>query len=103
MPPGLQQVCGGLAEFEHTAGLKRAVAQGKQFGRPRRIDAALEKRIQAQLRTGKGIVKVARECGVGIVTVERIAWRWAALSPTLPASSIAVAVITPERMAQSPR
>jgi len=53
------------------AGLKRAVAQGKQFGRPR-IDAALEKRIQAQLRTGKGMLKVARECGVGSGTVQRI-------------------------------
>ena len=53
------------------AGLKRTVAQGKQFGRPR-IDAALEKRIQAQLRTGKGMLKVARECGVGSGTVQRI-------------------------------
>jgi DNA invertase Pin-like site-specific DNA recombinase len=53
------------------AGLKRAGAQGKQLGRPR-INAALEKRIQAQLRTGKGILKVARECGVGSGTVQRI-------------------------------
>ena len=52
------------------AGLKRAVAQGKQLGRPR-IDAALEKRIQAQLRTGKGMLKVARVCGVGSGTVQR--------------------------------
>ena len=53
------------------AGLKRAVAQGKQLGRPR-IDAALEKRIQAQLRSGKGMRKVARELGVGTGTVQRI-------------------------------
>lgn len=53
------------------AGLKRAVAQGKQLGRPR-IDAAIEKRIQAQLRAGKGILKVARECGVGSGTVQRV-------------------------------
>ena len=53
------------------AGLKRAVAQGKQLGRPR-IDAALEKRIQAQLRSGKGMRKVARECGVGTGTVQRV-------------------------------
>ena len=72
------QVCGAFAEFERNmiqqrihAGLKRAVAQGKQLGRPR-IDAALEKRIQAQLRTGKGMLKVARECGVGSGTVQRI-------------------------------
>jgi hypothetical protein len=44
--------------------LERAVGAGKTLGRPR-IDAATEKRIQAQLRTGKGMLKVARECGVG--------------------------------------
>jgi hypothetical protein len=37
-----------------------------------RIDPALEKRIQAHLRGGKGIRKVARECGVGTGTVQRI-------------------------------
>jgi DNA invertase Pin-like site-specific DNA recombinase len=48
------QVCGAFAEFERSmirqrihAGLKRAVAQGTQLGRPR-IDATIEKRIQAQ-------------------------------------------------------
>ena len=72
------QVCGAFAEFERSmirqrvhAGLKRAVAQGKQLGRPR-IDAAIEKRIQAQLRTGKGMLKVARELGVGSGTVQRV-------------------------------
>jgi DNA invertase Pin-like site-specific DNA recombinase len=50
------QVCGAFAEFERSmirqrvhAGLKRAVAQGKQLGRPK-VDPAIEKRIQAQLR-----------------------------------------------------
>jgi DNA invertase Pin-like site-specific DNA recombinase len=73
------QVCGAFGEFERNmirqrihAGLKRAVAQGKQLGRPR-IDPALEKRIQAHLRGGKGIRKIARECGVGTGTVQRIA------------------------------
>jgi DNA invertase Pin-like site-specific DNA recombinase len=72
------QVCGAFAEFERSmirqrvhAGLKRAVAQGKQLGRPR-IDAAIEKRLQTQLRTGKGILKVAREMGVGSGTVQRV-------------------------------
>ena len=54
------------------AGLKRAVEAGKTLGRPR-ISAALEKRIQTQLRAGKGMLKVARECGVGTGTVQRIA------------------------------
>jgi len=73
------QVCGAFAEFERSmirqrvhAGLKRAVEEGKQLGRPK-IDEALEKRIQTQLRAGKGILKVAREIGVGTGTVQRIA------------------------------
>jgi DNA invertase Pin-like site-specific DNA recombinase len=53
------------------AGLKRAVAQGKTLGRPK-VDAALERRIEARLRGGKGIRKIARECGVGTGTVQRI-------------------------------
>ena len=72
------QVCGAFAEFERNmiqqrinAGLKRAVAQGKQLGRPK-VDPAIEKRIQAQLRSGKGMRKVARECGVGTGTVQRV-------------------------------
>ena len=72
------QVCGAFAEFERSmirqrihAGLKRAVAQGTQLGRPR-IDPALEKRIQAHLRGSKCIRKIARECGVGTGTVQRV-------------------------------
>ena len=72
------QVTGAFAEFERSmirqrvnAGLKRAVEAGKQLGRPR-IDPALERRIQSQLRVGKGILKVAAECGVGSGTVQRI-------------------------------
>jgi DNA invertase Pin-like site-specific DNA recombinase len=73
------QVTGAFAEFERSmirqrvhAGLKRAVEAGKTLGRPR-ISAAVEKRIEDRLRDGKGIIKVAREVGVGHGTVERIA------------------------------
>ena len=73
------QVTGAFAEFERSmirqrvnAGLKRAVEQGKQLGRPK-IAPALEKQIQSHLRAGKGILKVAGECGVGTGTVQRIA------------------------------
>jgi DNA invertase Pin-like site-specific DNA recombinase len=72
------QITGAFAEFERSmirqrvnAGLKRAVEEGKQLGRPR-IDPALEKRIQSQLRTGKGMLKIAIELGVGSGTVQRI-------------------------------
>jgi chemotaxis receptor (MCP) glutamine deamidase CheD len=36
------------------------------------LGGALEKRIQAQLRGGQGILKVARELGVGSGTVQRV-------------------------------
>jgi DNA invertase Pin-like site-specific DNA recombinase len=72
------QVTGAFAEFERSmirqrvhAGLKRTVEQGKTLGRPR-ISKALEKRIRAQLRAGKGILRVARKIGVGTGTVQRI-------------------------------
>src|SRR4029077_16717173 len=73
------QITGAFAEFERSmirqhigAGLRRAVEAGKQLGRPK-IDPALEKRIQSQLRAGKGMLAVARECKVGTGTVQRIA------------------------------
>src|SRR6516165_9443684 len=72
------QITGAFAEFERSmirqrinAGLKRAIEAGKQLGRPR-IDPALEKRIQSQLQAGKGMLKVAAECGVGSGTVQRV-------------------------------
>ena len=73
------QVTGAFGEFERSmirqrvhAGLKRAAQEGRYPGRPR-ISNAMEKRIQTQLRAGKGILKVAREVGVGTGTVQRIA------------------------------
>jgi DNA invertase Pin-like site-specific DNA recombinase len=72
------QVTGAFAEFERSmirqrvnAGLKRAVEQGKQLGRPK-VNSAIERRIQSHLRAKTGILKVARECGVGTGTVQRI-------------------------------
>jgi DNA invertase Pin-like site-specific DNA recombinase len=72
------QVTGAFAEFERSmirqrvnAGLRRAVEQGKQLGRPK-IAPAIEKRILSHLRKGTGILKVARLCGVGTGTVQRI-------------------------------
>jgi DNA invertase Pin-like site-specific DNA recombinase len=72
------QITGAFAEFERSmmrqrinAGLKRAKAAGKQLGRPR-IEPALEKRIQSQLRAGKGMLKIAAELNVGSGTVQRV-------------------------------
>ena len=72
------QVTGAFAEFERSmirqrvkAGLKRAVAQGKRLGRPK-VDSALERKAQKQLRKGVGILKVAKALGLGTGTVQRI-------------------------------
>src|SRR5499427_349743 len=71
----LFQMMGVFAEFERSiiqervrAGLRRAVDEGKQLGRPK-IAPALEKRIQALLRAGKGMLAVAKHVGVGSGTV----------------------------------
>jgi DNA invertase Pin-like site-specific DNA recombinase len=72
------QVTGAFAEFERSmirqrvkAGLKRAVAQGTKLGRPK-VDVALERKAQKQLRKGTGILKVAKMLGLGTGTVQRI-------------------------------
>jgi DNA invertase Pin-like site-specific DNA recombinase len=68
------QITGAFAEFERSmirqrvrAGLKRAVESGKQ-----KIDPAVEKRIQAQLRAKKGMLAIARDLKVGTGTVQRV-------------------------------
>jgi DNA invertase Pin-like site-specific DNA recombinase len=73
------QMLGVFAEFERSiiqervrAGLRRAVGEGKQLGRPK-IAPAIEKRIQALLRGGKGMLAVAKDVGVGSGTVQRVA------------------------------
>jgi len=73
------QVTGAFAEFERSmirqrvkAGLRRAVARGTQLGRPR-IAMDLEKAILDSLKTGTGMIKAARQHGVGVGTVQRIA------------------------------
>jgi DNA invertase Pin-like site-specific DNA recombinase len=61
------QVTGdAFAEFERSmirqrirAGLRRAKEAGKRLGRPR-IPSELEKRIQSQLRAGKGMLAIAK-------------------------------------------
>ena len=72
------QITGAFAEFERSMiqqrvrlGLKRAVAQGKQLGRPA-IAGDLERKAQRQLRKGTGILKVAKLVGLGTGTVHRI-------------------------------
>jgi len=63
----------GQCENKVHPGIRRLTCNPElsQLGRPK-IAEGLEKRIQTQLRTGKGILKVAREFGVGTGTVQRI-------------------------------
>jgi DNA invertase Pin-like site-specific DNA recombinase len=89
------QITGAFAEFERSmirqrirAGLKRAVEAGKQLGRPK-VAPALEKRIQSQLRAGKGMLATAKALGVGTSTVQRIAREMAAARPFDEASTAA--------------
>ena len=84
------QITGAFAEFERSmirqrvrAGLKRAVKSGKQLGRPK-IDPAVEKRIQAQLRAKKGMLAIARDLKVGTGTVQRVKREMEATGPLTP-------------------
>ncbi len=84
MPAGkaMFQMLGVFAEFERSiiqervrAGLRRAVGEGKQLGRPR-IAADIEARISAALNsrrnTGDSVRKIAARFGVDPSTVQRI-------------------------------
>ena len=71
-------MCGVFAEFERSiiverinAGLSRARAQGKQFGRPK-IASATEINILDLRAKNNGILKIAREVGCGVSVVQRV-------------------------------
>lgn len=81
---------GAFAEFERSmiqqrihAGLARARAKGVRFGRPRigeekdkakrRARIVVEDQIREKLKAGTGMLKIARELGVGSGTVQRLA------------------------------
>jgi DNA invertase Pin-like site-specific DNA recombinase len=76
------QMCGVFAEFERSiirervnAGLARARANGKRLGRPR-VGNDVDEAIRLALKKGdKGIRKIARELGVGVSVVQRVAGR----------------------------
>jgi DNA invertase Pin-like site-specific DNA recombinase len=72
------QVMGAFAEFERgmirsrvNAGLARARARGVRLGRPK-VSPKTETAIRARLETGMGVLKVARELGVGTSVVQRV-------------------------------
>lgn len=74
----LFQMMGVFAEFERAmiqervkAGLQRAVAAGKRLGRPT-LPPEKERQILTLRKRGYGILKIAREAGVGSSAVQRV-------------------------------
>jgi len=74
----LFQMMGVFAEFERAmirerviAGLATAKERGVVLGRPK-VSEEIERRIQRLLRKGVGQLKVAREVGCGVSTVQRV-------------------------------
>jgi DNA invertase Pin-like site-specific DNA recombinase len=72
------QMAGVFAEFERSmiqervrAGLERAREQGKVLGRPK-VPPRTEVLIRKKRQEGMGILKIAREVGVGTSVVQRI-------------------------------
>jgi len=72
------QLCGVFAEFERAiirervkSGIARVRATGKKWGRPR-VSVAIERKVRALRRQDKGIIRIAREAGIGVGTVQRI-------------------------------
>jgi DNA invertase Pin-like site-specific DNA recombinase len=68
----------GIAELERdlirkrcAAGIARAKANGKQFGRPKVLDTGQRKKIAERLANGETISALAREYGCGKATVWR--------------------------------
>lgn len=74
----LFQMAGVFAEFERSmiqdrvrAGMARAKAQGKQFGRPK-VSSDIEAAILERRAQGHGILKIAKGLGIGSSTVQRV-------------------------------
>ena len=72
------QMAGVFAEFERSmiqervrAGLDRAREQGKVLGRPK-VLSSIELLIRQKRGQGMGILKIAREVGVGTSVVQRV-------------------------------
>ncbi len=76
------QMLGVFAEFERAmiqervrAGLARAKSEGTRSGKPigrPKVSSDTVAAIRAALADGKGIIKVAREIGVGVGTVQKV-------------------------------
>ena len=75
----LFQMMGVFAEFERAmiqervkAGLARALAQGKELGRPSVIDPELIGKVQTLRTEGLGIIKIGKALGIGTGTAQKV-------------------------------
>ena len=71
-------IMGGIAEFERglirqrcEAGIERARANGKQFGRPNALDAGQRRRVAERYGAGETMAELAREYECGEATIWR--------------------------------
>ena len=71
-------IMGGIAEFERglirqrcEAGIERARANGKQFGRPTVLDAGQRRRVAERYARGESMAELARAYEVGEATIWR--------------------------------
>jgi DNA invertase Pin-like site-specific DNA recombinase len=85
---------GAFSEFERemirtrvNAGLDRARAQGKRLGR-KPVSEKVEEAIRERLKAGNGILKVAKELGIGTSVVQRV--KAAAQAARLGGKTVAV-------------
>ena len=62
----------GIIKERTQAGMERARKQGKQIGRPSRINEGLIESIKYMKEKGLGIRKIASELSVGVGTVYKV-------------------------------
>src|SRR3954453_12103030 len=72
-------IMGAMAEFERKLirqrceeGIKRAKAQGKQFGRPAALDAGQRRKIAERHADGEVMAALAQDYNVGVATIWRV-------------------------------
>lgn len=72
-------MCAVFSEFEWNtisdrikAGLERARKQGKQIGRPSTVTDATEAKIRKLRASGLGMLRIAKQLGCGVSTVQRV-------------------------------
>jgi len=73
------QIISAVAEFERdlliertNSGIKRAKAEGKTFGRPQALSAAQREQVEAQLKAGVPVARIAKEFVTTRQTVMRV-------------------------------